>query len=97
MNIGILTYHFVSNFGANLQTLSTFMYLKKHHYNPIIIDWVPYDLEKYYNYKDLLERNLLELKDNHLSIPTNLWYISNSVIVELLEGEKKWKNNLIKN
>lgn len=51
MNIGILTYHFVSNFGANLQTLSTFMFLKKHHYNPIIIDWVPYDLEKYYNTK----------------------------------------------
>ena len=46
------------------------------------------DLEKYYDYKDLLERNLLVLKDNHLSIPTNLWYISNSVIVELLEGEK---------
>jgi oxygen-independent coproporphyrinogen-3 oxidase len=46
------------------------------------------DLEKYYDYKDLLEKNLLELKDNHLSIPINLWYISNSVIVELLEGER---------
>lgn len=46
------------------------------------------DLEKYYDYKDLLEKNLLELKDNHLSIPTNLWYISNSIIVELLEGER---------
>lgn len=48
MNVGILTYHFVSNFGANLQTLSTFMYLKNHH-NPIIIDWIPSDLEEYYN------------------------------------------------
>lgn len=48
MIVGILTYHFVSNFGANLQTLSTFSYLKKHNHTPIIIDWVPYDLESYY-------------------------------------------------
>lgn len=51
MNIGILTYHFVSNFGANLQTLSTFSYLKNSEHTPIIIDWVPYDLENYYNLK----------------------------------------------
>lgn len=29
MKIGILTYHWVANFGANLQTLSTVCYLKK--------------------------------------------------------------------
>lgn len=48
MKIGILTYHFVSNFGANLQTLSTFEYFKNAGYEPIIINWVPKDLEKYY-------------------------------------------------
>ena len=48
MRIGILTYHFVSNFGANLQTLSTFCYFKKVGHDPIIINWIPEDLERYY-------------------------------------------------
>lgn len=48
MKIGILTYHFVSNFGANLQTLSTLSYFKKSGHEPIIINWVPSDLERYY-------------------------------------------------
>lgn len=49
MNIGILTYHWVANFGANLQTLSTYNYFKKKGYSPIIINWIPEDLEEIYN------------------------------------------------
>ena len=49
MKIGILTYHSVYNFGANLQVLSTVGYLKKKGFNPIVINWIPYDLEQYYN------------------------------------------------
>lgn len=41
MKIGILTYHFCYNFGANLQALSTLLYLKKHNHTPVIIDWRP--------------------------------------------------------
>lgn len=48
MKVGILTYHFVSNFGANLQTLSTFEYFENSGCEPIIINWVPRDLEDYY-------------------------------------------------
>lgn len=48
MNVGILTYHFVSNFGANLQTLSTYKHIENAGHTPIIINWVPEDLEKYY-------------------------------------------------
>lgn len=48
MKVGILTYHFVSNFGANLQTLSTFEYFKNEGHQPIIINWIPEDLENYY-------------------------------------------------
>lgn len=44
-NIGILTYHSVCNFGANLQALSTFSFLKKNGYNPIFINWMPKDLD----------------------------------------------------
>lgn len=46
--IGILTYHYVPNFGAQLQTLSTIGYLKKHGYEPIVLHWYPYDLENFY-------------------------------------------------
>jgi hypothetical protein len=47
-NIGILTYHSVCNFGANLQALSTVGYLKKHGFEPIVINWVPDAVEQQY-------------------------------------------------
>lgn len=37
MNIGILTYYRVANFGANLQAVSTYYYLVKNGHNPIFI------------------------------------------------------------
>lgn len=45
MKIGILTYHSVYNFGANLQAYSTAGYLKNHGFEPVIINWIPEDLE----------------------------------------------------
>lgn len=49
MKIGILTYHAVSNFGANLQALSTIKYFQNRNIEVEIINWRPYDLETYYN------------------------------------------------
>lgn len=46
--IGLLAYHAACNFGATLQLLSTFCYLKKNGYDPIVINWVPEDLEEFY-------------------------------------------------
>jgi hypothetical protein len=48
MKIGILTYHAVANFGANLQALSTVGFFRRKGYEPIIINWVPFDLEEKY-------------------------------------------------
>lgn len=48
MKIGILTYHSVYNFGANLQALSTVGYLKNNGFEPIVINWIPKDLEVRY-------------------------------------------------
>ncbi|GHV04240.1 hypothetical protein FACS189416_2140 [Bacteroidia bacterium] len=48
MNIGILTYHWVPNFGANLQTLATVSYLRNNGYTPIVINWIPEDCKKSY-------------------------------------------------
>jgi len=48
MKIGILAYHAAYNFGANLQVLSTFGFLKQLGFNPIVINWIPEDLELMY-------------------------------------------------
>lgn len=49
MKIGLLTYHAVCNFGANLQALSTVSYFRKRGIDIEIINWRPDDLEKYYD------------------------------------------------
>lgn len=38
-----------------------------------------------YDYKDLIKLNLLVLDNNHLYVPEDKWYISNSIIVDVLE------------
>lgn len=48
MKIGLLAYHSACNFGATLQLLSTYCYLKNNGHQPIVINWVPEDLEAYY-------------------------------------------------
>ena len=46
--IGILTYHCVINFGAQLQTLSSIGYFRNNGYEPIVLNWYPHDLEEFY-------------------------------------------------
>ena len=46
MNIGILTFSAVPNFGANLQALSTYYYFINAGYNPILINWTPLDFQQ---------------------------------------------------
>lgn len=48
MNIGVLTYHCVPNFGAQLQAISTIGYLKAKGFTPYILNWIPNDLEDMY-------------------------------------------------
>ena len=48
MRIGILTYHCVPNFGAQLQATSTVGYLKRMGHEPIVLNWYPKDLEDMY-------------------------------------------------
>jgi len=56
MKIGILTYHSVYNFGANLQVLSTVEYLRNNGFEPIIINWIPFDLETSYDHNFPIEQ-----------------------------------------
>jgi hypothetical protein len=48
MNIGMLTHHWLPNFGANLQATSTFLLLKKLGHHPIFLNYRPPKLEKKY-------------------------------------------------
>ncbi|MBQ9019416.1 MAG: radical SAM family heme chaperone HemW [Bacilli bacterium] len=45
------------------------------------------ELKEVYNYKDLINNNLLIEENRHLFIPEDKWYISNSIIVCILERE----------
>lgn len=49
MKIGVLTYHCVPNFGAQLQAISTVGYLRRLGHEPIVLHWYPQDLEEMYN------------------------------------------------
>lgn len=49
MRIGILTYHWVFNFGANLQTLATINFLRSQGHIPIVINYRPQKTENWYN------------------------------------------------
>lgn len=46
MNIGILTFYRVANFGANLQAVSTYYYLKNRGHNPVFIRYESEQAEK---------------------------------------------------
>ncbi|MDD2636724.1 MAG: polysaccharide pyruvyl transferase family protein, partial [Bacteroidales bacterium] len=48
MKIGILTYHWVANYGANLQMYSTYMFLKNNGYSPILINYIPRSTFEFY-------------------------------------------------
>lgn len=48
MKIGVLTYHYVPNFGAQLQALSTIGFLRRMGHEPILLHWYPKDLERLY-------------------------------------------------
>ena len=47
-----------------------------------------YNLDNYDKVISLDNKNFLVLKNNHLFIPEDKWYISNEIIVKLLEGVK---------
>lgn len=51
MKIGILTYHSVPNFGAQLQATSTVGYLKRMGHEAVILNWYPKDHEEMYDHR----------------------------------------------
>lgn len=60
MKIGILTYHCVPNFGAQLQTLSTVCYLRNAGHEPVVLNWYPQDLEDMYKFRISSEQMVMQ-------------------------------------
>lgn len=56
MKVGILTYHKVDNFGANLQALSTVSFFKNRGDEALVIDWYPQELDTIYAKKISMEQ-----------------------------------------
>lgn len=69
--IGILTYHCVPNFGAQLQALSTIGYLHNHGYDPIILNWYPQDLEEFYLKRAHKEQNACQYSFSQTEMPVS--------------------------
>ena len=47
------------------------------------------DFTSKYKIENLLKNNFLKIENNHLFIPEDKWYISNEIIVKIIEGEEK--------
>lgn len=72
MKIGILTYHCVSNFGAQLQTVSSVGYMRRRGHEPVVLHWFPKDLEDMYR-----KRVPREQFDIHMDFAQSFMPLSN--------------------
>jgi hypothetical protein len=88
MKIGILTYHAVYNFGANLQVLSTVEYLNNNGFETIVINWIPEDLEVKYDLSIPIEQAIAHKKFIRNFLPCSDICRNESDIIEVIESQK---------
>lgn len=82
--IGILTYHCVPNFGAQLQVLSTVGYLQNQGYDPVVLNWYPKDLEEHYEKRSSQYQRDLQYDFAHNNLPlSNLCRTIGDLCVEI--------------
>lgn len=84
MKIGILTYHCVPNFGAELQALSTVGFFRQLGYEPIVLHWYPRDLEEMYSKR--IPQKQMEIHNqfalNHLPLSKRC-YTEDDLVTEI--------------
>ena len=84
MKIGILTYHCVPNFGAELQALSTVGFFRQLGYEPIVLHWYPRDLEEMYSKR--IPQKQMEMHNqfalNHLPLSKRC-YTEDDLVTEI--------------
>jgi hypothetical protein len=84
ISIGILTHHFASNFGANLQVLSTYEYFKRNGFNPYVINWRTKSLEQEFSKTVPKEQTQMHLDfiNRYLNL-TNICYTAKDIAGEI--------------
>lgn len=86
MNIGILTFYKVANFGANIQGVSTYYYLKKIGYNPIFLNYVSVktenSLEESYK-KSVQTKAHIDFVNSYIENQTENLYNSDDVVAAI--------------
>lgn len=86
MNIGILTFYKVANFGANIQGVSTYYYLKKIGYNPIFLNYVSVktenSLEESYK-KSVQTKAHIDFVNSYIENQTENLYNSEDVVAAI--------------
>lgn len=83
--VAILTHFNVCNFGANMQALSTFSYLRNNGYDPIFIDWVGYQKELFTNIPKIQKEAHTQFIKTYLTVSPPL-YNENEIIKYLREN-----------
>lgn len=85
MNVGILTHHFASNFGANIQTLSTIGFFQNNGINPIVINWSNKSLEADFARSVSQEQNQIHKMFRDKYMPLSRVCYSEDDIVAVIE------------
>ncbi len=86
MNIGILTFYKVANFGANIQGVSTYYYLKKIGYNPIFLNYVSVKTENSLeeSYKNSVQtKTHIDFVNSYIENQTENLYNSDDVVAAI--------------
>ena len=82
MKIGILTHHWLYNFGANLQALATVRFLESQGHTPIIINYRPSELvEKY--------KKLCSVEQAHVHQSYCEFYLPETIICKEIDDIKR--------
>ena len=97
MKIGILTFYRVANFGANLQALSTYSYLRKHGHEVVFLEYASFQTE----WLKLIShyKNLISPKRSHLQLAEHIKFVDNNLKEQILHllNANQVKNAIKKN
>ena len=87
MKIGILTYHCVPNFGAQLQALSTVEYVKRQGHVPVVLNWYPLDLEKMYAGRIPREQVMIHSQFANRQLPLTKRCYNENDLINIIKNE----------
>ena len=85
MKIGILTYHCVPNFGAQLQATSTVGYLRRMGHEPVLLHWYPSDLQEMYSVRVPREQAMVQMDYAEKSLPVSALCRTTDELVKVID------------